>query len=282
MPKPSDMLQIKRILFPLDFSEQTYATAPFVGAMASRFGAQLILLSVVPGESALTDAAPLMEDLEPRMDGVFRKAFAHLDVKRIVELGEPAEVIARFADTQGVDIIMMPTHGYGPLRRLLLGSVTAKVVHDAQCPVWTNVHNDQPELAADPIPQTVVCGIERTSESSPVMEWAAQFAEQVGACLRFVHVIAIPDEPSLHLTERKLDRMVLEALGNVESLQSRTGVKAPTSVVIGKIGSRFCEEAQLHRADVVVIGRGKVDDFGRLGKNAYDIIRRAPCPVINV
>ena len=158
MPKPSDMLQIKRILFPLDFSEQTYATAPFVGAMASRFGAQLILLSVVPGESALTDAAPLMEDLEPRMDGVFRKAFAHLDVKRIVELGEPAEVIARFADTQGVDIIMMPTHGYGPLRRLLLGSVTAKVVHDAQCPVWTNVHNDQPELAADPIPQTVVCG----------------------------------------------------------------------------------------------------------------------------
>ena len=31
-----------------------------------------------------------------------------------------------------------------------------------------------------------------------------------------------------------------------------------------------------------MIGRGKVDDFGRLGKNAYDIIRRAPCPVVNV
>ena len=111
------VLQIKRILFPIDFSEQTYATAPFVHAMASRFKAQLVLLSVVPGESALIDAAPLMEDLEPRMDGVFRKEFAHLDVKRVVELGEPAEVIARFADTQGVDLIMMPTHGCGPLRR---------------------------------------------------------------------------------------------------------------------------------------------------------------------
>ena len=53
---------------------KAYATAPFVHAMASRFGAQLIVLSVVPGESALTDAAPLLKDLEPRMDGVFGKS----------------------------------------------------------------------------------------------------------------------------------------------------------------------------------------------------------------
>ncbi len=282
VPKHCTVLQIKRILFPIDFSEQTYATAPFVDAMASRFRARLVLLCVVPGESALIDAAPLMEDLEPRMDGVFRKEFAHLDVERVVELGDPAEVIARFADTQGVDLIMMPTHGYGPLRRLLLGSVTAKVVHDAQCPVWTNVHNDQPLLEEDPMPRTVVCGLERTPDSSPVMEWAAQFAEQIGASLRFVHVMAALDESPLRITKQKLARLQQEALVSVESVQRRIGVKAPTSVVIGKIGTRFCEEAQHHQADLVVIGRGKVQDFGRLGKNAYDIIRNAPCPVINV
>ncbi len=55
-------------------------------------------------------------------------------------LGDPAQVITAFAHTQGVDLIMMPTHGYGPFRRLLLGSVTAKVLHDAECPVWTAVH----------------------------------------------------------------------------------------------------------------------------------------------
>ena len=38
----------------------------------------------------------------------------------------------------------MPTHGFGPLRRFLLGSVAAKVLHDAQCPVWTSVHTDAP------------------------------------------------------------------------------------------------------------------------------------------
>jgi len=276
------VLQIKRILFPIDFSEQTHATAPFVHAMASRFKAQLVLLCVVLGESALIDAAQMMEDLEPRLDGVFRKEFSDLPVARVVELGEPAEVIARFADTQGVDLIMMPTHGCGPLRPLLLGSVTAKVVHDAQCPVWTNVHNDLTVLAKDLTLRRVVCGVERTPDSSPVMEWATQFAGQVGASLRFVHVIAAPDELAVRLTKWKRERMQWEALGSVESLQRSIGVKAPTSVVIGKIGTRFCEEAQQHQADVVVIGRGRVDDFGRLGENAYDIIRRAPCPVINV
>ena len=38
------------------------------------------------------------------------------------------------------DLIMMPTHGYGPFRRFLLGSVTAKILHDATCPVWTSTH----------------------------------------------------------------------------------------------------------------------------------------------
>ncbi len=37
----------------------------------------------------------------------------------------------------------MPTHGYGPFRRFILGSVTAKVLHDADCPVWTGVHLEE-------------------------------------------------------------------------------------------------------------------------------------------
>jgi len=290
--KSSSMVEIRRILFPIDFSKQTYATAPFVDAMASRFRAQLVLFSVMPnipqplrtdsGESALIDAEPLKQHLEPRLGGVFRREFAHLEVERVVELGDPAEAIARFADTQGVDLTMMPTRGHGPFRRLLIGSVTAKVVHDAQCPVWTNVHTEQPLPAENPIPKTVVCALEQTAVSSPVMEWAAQFAQQVGAKLRFVHVLPGLEESSLRLPKPKLAKLQQEALGRIESLQSRIGVKAPTSVVLGKIGIGLCEEAQNHKADLVVIGRGKVHGFGRMGKNAYDIIRHSPCPVINV
>jgi nucleotide-binding universal stress UspA family protein len=286
------VIVIRRILFPIDFSGHTYTTAPFVDAMASRFSARLVLLSVVPilsrpsresGQADLIDPEPLKQDLEPRLDGVLRKEFAHLEVERVVELGDPAEVIARFADTQGVDLTMMPTRGQGPFRRLLLGSVTAKVVHDAQCPVWTNVHTDQPLPLDAPVAQTVVCALDGTPESSPVMDWAARFAGRVGAKLRFVHVIPGLEESSLRFPKPKLEGLQQEAFGRIENLQRTAGVKAPTSVVIGKIGRRFCDEARNHQADLVVIGRGKLhDSAGRLGRNAYDIIRHAPCPVISV
>ena len=57
--------------------------------------------------------------------------------------GDASEVITKYAAEHGTDLIMMPTHGYGVFRGLLLGSVTAKVLHDAVCPVWTAVHVEE-------------------------------------------------------------------------------------------------------------------------------------------
>jgi len=285
------MLAIRRILFPIDFSEQAHAAAPFADAMASRFDARLIVLRVVPvpafrwweqtGEPPLIDADQLKHDLEPRLDDAFRREFANLEVERVIEMGEPAEVIARYAETQGMDMIMMPTRGEGPLRRQLIGSVTAKVLHDAQCPVWTRVQIGESQPTQERIRQTVLCAVERTPESTPVMRWAAEFAERMGAALRFVHVIPDVDEWSPSIPE--LTAIREEARGMIEALQRQAGVRAPSSVVIGKIGPRLCEQAKDHKADLVVIGRGRLHDTpGRLGKNAYDIIRHAPCPVISV
>jgi nucleotide-binding universal stress UspA family protein len=296
------MAEIRSLLFPVDFSDQTYATAPFVEAMASRFGAKVTLFNVVPGfappisgeSSAFSDAssdvvmdgATLMHDLAPRLDCAFRKEFAHLEVERVMELGEPAEAIASFANTQGVDLVMMPTRGDSPLRRLLLGSTTAKVVHDAQCPVWTSVHGDQPPLAKRPAYRTVLCAVDRTPESTPVMEWAASFAEQVGAALRFVHVISGSDGFSQAQSQPLLlqgKEFQQEAVRVIANLQKEADVIGPVSIVTGGIAIGVSEEAKKRRVDLVVIGRGRVHDTnGRFGKHANEIVRLAPCPVISV
>jgi len=61
--------------------------------------------------------------------------------------GDPAECIVRVAQENAVDLIVMPTHAHGRFRRFLLGSVTAKVLHDTDCPVLTGVHHeDKPFL----------------------------------------------------------------------------------------------------------------------------------------
>jgi len=118
------MLAIKHILFPIDFSERCCGTAPFVRALADRLSAKITLLTAVApiwqaglGEGAIpVDMTELRQDLEVQLNNTFVPEFQGLAVERIAEIGDPAEIITRFAHTKGVDLIMMPTHGYGPFR----------------------------------------------------------------------------------------------------------------------------------------------------------------------
>jgi nucleotide-binding universal stress UspA family protein len=288
------MLTIKHILFPIDFSERTCGALPFVNAMASRFGSHVTLISVAPpipfggmvDPSGLVVMYPedLKSDLQARLDTTLVKEFEHLPVQRIAEVGDPARVITRFAHSEGVDLIMMPTHGYGPFRRLLLGSVTAKVLHDAQCPVWTGAHMEKPPFHEHLAWRSVLCAVDGTPKSTPVMEWAAQFSKETGAALRLVHAVpgaeAWPDRQFNSEFESDLRKAARE---RIECLQRSVGVKAPLCIATGEVAETARDEARRHGADLIVIGRGVLDEaLGRLRTHAYGIIRQAPCPVISV
>jgi nucleotide-binding universal stress UspA family protein len=288
------MLAIKHILFPIDFSERCCGAAPFVDAMARRFGAKVTLMSVAPpvmyagmGEPAapvFLDTDVLREDVQVRLDSAFTREFAHLPVDRVADVGDPAEVITRFAHTQGVDLIMMPSHGYGPFRSLLLGSVTAKVLHDAQCPVWTGAHMEDPPAREHLACRNVLCAVDTTPKSAPLIEWAAQFAKDAGATVRLVHAVSgVEGWP-----ERQLDREFEEALRTearnaIEKIERTVGVQAPLCIAVGDVAGAVREEARRHAADLVVIGRGLLHEtLGRLRTHAHGIIRQSPCPVISV
>jgi nucleotide-binding universal stress UspA family protein len=288
------MLAIKNILFPIDFSERSCGAAPFVRAMAQRFGARITLMSVVSpfwqassGDLSGTlavDVDQLKRDLEARLNDAFQKEFAGLTVDRIAEIGEPAESITRYAQTQGADLIMMPTHGYGPFRSLLLGSVTAKVLHDAHCPVWTATHVEDPPALQHLAGRNILCAVDATPKSSPLMEWAAEYARLTGGTLRLVHAVSgIQGWP-----ERQLDREFEEALRaqareTIEKLQRSVGVTTPLCVAVGEVAGAVRAEAERHNTDLILIGRGLLHEkMGRLRTHSYGIIRHAPCPVLSV
>jgi nucleotide-binding universal stress UspA family protein len=288
------MLTIKHILFPIDFSERTCGAVPFVDAMASRFGAHVTLISVAPtipfggmvDPSGLVVMYPedLKSDLQARLDATLVKEFEHLSVQRIAEVGDPARVITQFVDSEGVDLIMMPTHGYGPFRRLLLGSVTAKVLHDAQCPVWTGAHMEKPPIHQHLAWRSVLCAVDGTPKSTPVMEWAAQFSKETGAALRLVHAVPGTDAwPEREFNAEFESDLRKAARERIECLQSSVGVKAPLCIAAGDVAETTRDEARRHGADLIVIGRGVLDEtLGRLRTHAYGIIRQAPCPVVSV
>src|SRR6266853_3911956 len=110
----------------------------------------------------------LLKDLQVRMDGALLQEFTGVAVHRVAAVGDPVRVITCFAHEQGVNLIMMPTHGYGPFRSLLLGSVTAKVLHDAECPVWTGVHMEEPPALDHLACRALVCAVDATPKSAAV------------------------------------------------------------------------------------------------------------------
>jgi nucleotide-binding universal stress UspA family protein len=288
------MFAIKQILFPVDFSERICGAAPFVEAMARRFGAKVTLMSVAPplwyaamgdvGTPVYIDPEELRNDLQSRLDGVLLKEFSQVPVERIAEVGDPAEAITRYAHTQGVDLVMMPTHGYGPFRSLLLGSVTAKVLHDSQCPVWTGVHMEASPGREQINPRSVLCAVDGTPKSVPLMDWAAEFSKRTGATLRLVSVVpAIEGWPERQFNRELVTEAVKEVRERVVTLQREAGIDAPLCVAMGNIATEVHNEALRHAADLVVIGRGLLHEtFGRLRTHSYGIIRQAPCPVVSV
>ena len=223
------MPTIKQILFPFDFSEQCSKAVPFVRAMATRFDARITLISVVPPMWEVTSTAmPVMgpvdtqeieRALKSRLDLALAEELAGLSVQQIAKSGDPALKIAEFAHKNGVDLIMMPTHGYGLFRSLLIGSVTAKVLHDARCPVWTATHTEKQQ--ARDVPRTILCAIDGSSGTPALMKWGAEYSRQTGALLKLLHVLPpISDWLALPAEREIQEQMRAEARSTIEPYDS--------------------------------------------------------------
>jgi len=181
-----------------------------------------------------------------------------------------------------VDLIMMPTHGYGTFRSLLIGSVTAKVLHDARCPVWTAAH--AAEQRASHIPRTIICSVDGTPQSADLMRWASEFSGRCGATLQLLHVVPPITDWAAFEGDRKLQEEEREAAhARLESLRKLAGIDAPLRVAVGPIAPTVAERAHEEEADLVIIGRGQIGaPLARLRTHAYAIIQRSPCPVLSV
>ena len=196
-------------------------------------------------------------------------------------MNQPALVISEYARKEHVDLIMMPTHGHGPFRRLLLGSVTAKVLHDAECPVWTDVHEERSLMRAGC--NAVLCAVDCGLEAVTSIQWAAEFASSYGAQLTLVHAIPALAGPTPAADRRFRKYLADHARAHIDDLQQKAGTTARVCVEGGKIAETVRNAALQHAADLIVIGQGCLHEtLGGLRSNAYAIVRESPCPVVRV
>jgi nucleotide-binding universal stress UspA family protein len=144
------MIALKHVLVPTDFSDTSEVALRYGKAFASAFGATLHVVHVIEepyGQPWAVEAygfslASLQEEwikeAQTRIDKILTAEERDaLKAVTMTVLGHPVMEIQKYAAENDVDLIVMGTHGRGPLGHLVMGSVAERLVRKAPCPVLT-------------------------------------------------------------------------------------------------------------------------------------------------
>jgi nucleotide-binding universal stress UspA family protein len=278
------MFPPKSIIFPVDFSQRCSGGARMVEVFAGHFEAEITLLHVVepPTYSDVAiDNTPLAQrELESWLGSELK----HFSVRRVLTHGDAATRITEYANSGRFDLVMMPTHGYGGFRRLVLGSVTARVLDHVNAPVCTGVHMECVPVLEKIEIRNIVCAVDLGKQSCPAMALARGLAEAFGARLTVVHALAeVQETTSLGCDQDWRIAVERDAVERIANLQQSLGMEADQVVASGEAPRVVHDTATRVAANLLVIGRSQRQGvLGRLRANAYSIIRQSPCPVISV
>lgn len=291
----------ERVLVPLDgsgFAE--FALSPGV-EIARRAGAHLELLTVIDPLPAIPngmDVGTALEQgalryLETRRDEVVaRLGEDRVDV--LVHRGSVAERIEARAREAGADLVVVASHGRGPLSRFWLGSVADELIRHAPCPVLVirPREDDEPRFDEEFRAERILVPVDRTEVSTVVVERAVELGRLFDARFRLVNSISYPSEefhPYLTQASRMDDQWLKETMEEgrrrLETVADRMRSRGfDVDVSVGRAESaaeRILDEARDWDADVIAMathGRGGVPRTV-LGSVADKVVRASSLPV---
>jgi hypothetical protein len=192
-----------------------------------------------------------------------------VSVKSILREGDPAACILAEAAHGGADLIMMPTHGSNPFRLMLLGSVAARCLHAAECPVWIGPR------AAAPSVSHIVCAMALGSNTSEGLEWALRLAAAYQCMLTVLHLAPRVDLAAEESSEPPWRCHPLP------DCAPTTPESRHLLLETGDIARAVPMVAERLRADLLVLDRNPWD-AAHLSTDAYAIIRSSSCPVLRL
>lgn len=284
-------MKFSHILFPIDFSERSRALNKQVEWLAARFGSHVTLLHIfeIPASWYAASEATyvnmkcldeLKESARQRLKDYAIKVPENR-VERAFGAGDAAQEIVNWLNEHEVDLTVMGSHGYGALQGWLLGSKTAKVLHAARCPVWT----DSPEhtRSSNPDISRILCAVEMMDEAIPLLRFTAGLAQEFGASVRLVHSVPeLETRPNRYFDFDLHGYLTESARVQIGKLQRAAGTEFPVTISGLGISNALEEAASEYGADLIVTGRGKAHKtWGRLQTHIFEIIRHAPCPVLS-
>lgn len=292
------MLQIRKILYPTDFSECSKQALNQAIFLAEALGAELHMLhAVVLHADDIEDEEhqfPESHELLARMFEVAESRMAELAgqhdsallrIRQERRRGySAASVIADYAVENDIDLVVMATHGRRLATRLLLGSTAEEVLRRAPCPVLTLSPRAEPHTAI----RRILAPVDFSEHTPRGIELAAELAGRFGAELTLLHVIEWPIQPDFYgwsASQGALDDLTRRADTELRRLAAEL-TASPTAVrhraLVGHAPAHIVRLVEEDGFDLVVLPTHGLRGFNRLlmGSTAREITRQAACPVL--
>ncbi len=285
----------RTVLVPTDFSATADAAVTLGGAMAAAVEAELHLLHVrvLMADPALDDGhhATVEELLSATDEKVLEAlkslpAHDHPAIRHHVVRGlSIAEAILEVVSNEGIDLIVMGTHGHRGVRRLLLGSVAEEVVRTSPVPVLTVRAEDgvRPGL-----PTRLLVGCDFSSSSRSAVRWAGSWARATGGTVTLAHAVEPVVYPEFYAVdifpEDLMDRIATRSREAMEELahEELRGVPYTVDVLHGSPVGALIDAARDGNHDLLIVGHRGLSQLEELliGSVASGLVRKSPIPVL--
>jgi nucleotide-binding universal stress UspA family protein len=233
-----------------------------------------------------------LRQFQLELDAFVRESAAeHVPIRSVVAEGSVAGEIIRLAQELPADLLVMGTHGRSGFDRLMLGSVTEKVLRKSPCPVLT-IPRRAPD--ASPLPllfRRILCAVDFSPSSLKALALAESLAEEADARLAVMHVIepaplyepVVMGGPGGPVTGAELRADARRRLEAAVSEEARIYSHVSEVVISGKPYREIVREANERKSDLIVLGaHGTRLGALAFGATANHVVREASCPVLTL
>ncbi len=295
----------KKMVVPLDGSGLAEIALPYVRELTRRLELETILLNVCPTQQREFAAVhrDYIDKVVTRVKGQMgtkgrsRSVPLQGKIRGRVLVGEPAERILRYASDNGIDLILMATHGESGTRRWAMGSVVDRVLRAAKVPVLLVRTEMREEIVYDQWPRrSILVPLDGSALAEAAVPHAEQLARQKSAEPVDVVLISVCEPrlaPSFYPFDAPLEgdedlvRRRLESENYLSAIAGRlkaAGIGTRALVLEGKPADQIIDYANSNRFNVIVMTTHGHSGTGRwtYGSVAEKVLLGASSPILIV
>jgi nucleotide-binding universal stress UspA family protein len=296
-------VQFKNILCATDFSDFSNYTVNYGVALAKEFDSRLIICHVIDlssvaiyGEFQLDPIGQqnrIMEDASAQLQELTGNQ--PVSWEPLITVGKPADEIARAVEEKGIDLVISATRGRSGFKRLILGSVTERLMRTLSCPLLV-VRSHEHELVKPPDREIklkkILVGCDFSPDSDQAFKYGVSLAQEFEAELHLANVIEPPAQPNLIKEENLVSgenqqdyyNQLIRKLKDMVPQEAANWCTPQTSILEGQAYEELVKYAHTRDIDMIVLGargHGLVKTLF-LGSTTDRVIRNSPCPVLSV